>query len=53
MTLQEELNYWNELYSQEIQTNPNSVYASQLNEYRKECLRELKGETIVRTRPSV
>jgi hypothetical protein len=53
MTLQEELNYWNELYAQEIQTNPNSAYTNQLNDYRKECLREYNGETIVRTRPSV
>ena len=54
MTLQQELDYWNDLYHQEIiKESPDQQYAAQLNEYRKECLRELKGESIIRTRPTI
>ena len=55
MTLQEELNYWNDLYYQEI-TSPNhdEVRSSELNDYRKECLKELNGLLEgPKTRPQV
>lgn len=54
MTLQQELDYWNDLYFQEItKESPNQEYAAQLNDYRKECIRELNGESIIRTRPTI
>ena len=55
MTLQEELNYWNELYYNEITSDTHDeVRSAQLNDYRKECLKELNGIDIgEKTRPNV
>ena len=55
MTLEQELNYWNDLYLQEINIpNHDEVRSSELNDYRKECLKEYKGFDIgTRTRPIV
>lgn len=54
MELNQELEYWNTLYYQAIH-NPNMTeqQREELNRWRKECLKEVNGEEVQRTRPVV
>ena len=54
MELAQELEYWNTQYYQAIHDpNKTEVERELLNRWRKECLREVKGEEVERTRPEV
>jgi|688.fasta_scaffold12364_10 hypothetical protein len=52
MELIEELEYWNTRYYQAIHDpNLTEQQREELNRWRKECLKEVNGEEVVRTRP--